>query len=450
MNVFGQKSSTPNNVQSVRQLARMTDVLRPQASYTPTPYVSDDYTPPIEPKTTEESPWGTARAVALVFLIVSSLLTLFSLRTGLPARETGLLCALSAVAASVVLYGIPLWQTYVRGTLALSIAGFASLSTLILLPALNLWPVGGGPLLFSLIFAIVGTLTRSRACLSLALVALFALMIDSDGLTRMRLDAQIATLGLFSIGLCGSVMAGSRIIAGVSLVAVMGATLTLMATFGIPTPGALAVLSVFAIATAITLRAYLLRGYEAAELPMIVSFIVFALSAIAFQLNLMGDFSPTAERFATALPNLGVMILIAIQGMVLFVSLVGWLARRSTLADVMLVQAMFGLVCTVIADPMRLSRLGIGDPSLVLTALIGLIVGSLAVMTLKRAWREDRPVVTSLSALVVMIQLVFGMRLLLGNFDVALAALVCAGIAVCLAALMLLNPRNNVPDRALS
>ena len=34
------------------------------------------------------------RAIALVFLIISSLLALFSLRARLPARETGLLCAL--------------------------------------------------------------------------------------------------------------------------------------------------------------------------------------------------------------------------------------------------------------------------------------------------------------------------------------------------------------------
>ena len=42
--------------------------------------------------------------------------------------------------------------------------------------------------------------------------------------------------------------------------------------------------------------------------------------------------------FASLLPNLGVMILIAIQGMVLSVSIVGRFARRAKLAGVMLVQ----------------------------------------------------------------------------------------------------------------
>jgi hypothetical protein len=388
------------------------------------------------------SPWSTSRLTALVFFIVSTALTLFSLRAGLPARETGLLCGLSAIAAAAVLRGLPMWQTVARAVLALAIGAFSCLAVLILLPALNLWPNGAGPLLFSMIFAIVGTITRSRACLSLAIIALFGLMVDSDGLTRMRLDAQVATLCLFAIGLCGSIMAGSRIIAGVSLVAVMGATLTLMAAFGIPTPGALAILSIFAMASTLALRAYVTRGDTAAELPMYLSALVFALAAIGFQLFLMGDFVGQQGRFAPPMPNLGVMILIAIQGMVLFVSLVGWFARRVSLADVMLTQAIFGLICTIIADPMRLQRIGVGDPSLLLAALVGLIVAGLAGMALYKAWLADRPILTSLSAMTLMIQIIFGMRLITGDFDVALAALVCAGLALALAVVMALNPRN--------
>lgn len=409
-----------------------TQVPPPFPHETPVMY---DNEPPV-------SSWSTSRLTALVFFIVATALTLFSLRAGLPARETGLLCVLSAIAAAAVLRGLPLWQTVARAVLALAVGAFSCLAVLILLPALNLWPSGAGPLLFSMIFAIVGTLTRSRACLSLAILALFGLMVDSDGLTRMRLDAQVATLGLFAIGLCGSIMAGSRIIAGVSLVAVMGATLTLMAAFGIPTPGALAILSIFAMASTLALRAYVTRGYAAAELPMILSGVVFALAAIGFQLFLMGDFVGQEGRFATPLPNLGVMILIAIQGMVLFVSLVGWFARRVSLADVMLTQAIFGLICTIIADPMRLQRIGVGDPSLLLAALVGLIVAGLAGMMLYRSWLADRPILTSLSAMTLMIQIIFGMRLITGDFDVALAALVCAGLALALAVVMALNPRN--------
>lgn len=409
-----------------------TQVPPPFPHETPVMY---DNEPPV-------SPWSTSRLTALVFFIVATALTLFSLRAGLPARETGLLCVLSAIAAAAVLRGLPLWQTVARAVLALAVGAFSCLAVLILLPALNLWPSGAGPLLFSMIFAIVGTITRSRACLSLAILALFGLMVDSDGLTRMRLDAQVATLGLFAIGLCGSIMAGSRIIAGVSLVAVMGATLTLMAAFGIPTPGALAILSIFAMASTLALRAYVTRGYAAAELPMILSGVVFALAAIGFQLFLMGDFVGQEGRFATPLPNLGVMILIAIQGMVLFVSLVGWFARRVSLADVMLTQAIFGLICTIIADPMRLQRIGVGDPSLLLAALVGLIVAGLAGMMLYRSWLADRPILTSLSAMTLMIQIIFGMRLITGDFDVALAALVCAGLALALAVVMALNPRN--------
>lgn len=409
-----------------------TQVPPPFPHETPVMYDND---PPV-------SPWSTSRLTALVFFIVATALTLFSLRAGLPARETGLLCVLSAIAAAAVLRGLPLWQTVARAVLALAVGAFSCLAVLILLPALNLWPSGAGPLLFSMIFAIVGTITRSRACLSLAILALFGLMVDSDGLTRMRLDAQVATLGLFAIGLCGSIMAGSRIIAGVSLVAVMGATLTLMAAFGIPTPGALAILSIFAMASTLALRAYVTRGYGAAELPMILSGVVFALAAIGFQLFLMGDFVGQEGRFATPLPNLGVMILIAIQGMVLFVSLVGWFARRVSLADVMLTQAIFGLICTIIADPMRLQRIGVGDPSLLLAALVGLIVAGLAGMMLYKSWLADRPILTSLSAMTLMIQIIFGMRLITGDFDVALAALVCAGLAMALAVIMALNPRN--------
>lgn len=442
MNGSTRKSMANDNIVSRRNLALAAGLTSAsdQPSHTPPPFPHE--TPVMFEDVEPKSSWSTSRITALVFFVVSTVLALFSLRVGLPARETGLLCALSAVAAGAVLYGLPLWQTVARALLALAVGAFSCLTVLILLPALNLWPSGAGPLLFSMIFAIVGTLTRSRICLSLAILALFGLMIDSNGLTRMRLDAQVATLGLFAIGLCGSVMAGSRLIAGVSLVAVMGATMTLMAAFGIPTPGALAILSVFAMASGLALRAYVIRGYVAAELPMILSGVVFALAAIGFQLFLMGDFAGQAGRFATPLPNLGVMILIAIQGMVLFVSIVGWFARRVSLADVMLTQAIFGLICTIIADPMRLERIGVGDPSLLLAGLVGLIVAGLAALMLYKSWLADRPILTSLSAMTLMIQIIFGMRLITGNFDVALAALVCAGLAMALAVVMALNPRN--------
>jgi hypothetical protein len=443
MNGFTRKGMANDNIVSRQNLALSAGlpVASEAPSQTPPPFPHERIAV-IEEPVDQGSIWTTSRLTALVFFIVSTVLALFSLRIGLPARTTGLLCALSALAAAAVLYGLPHWQTIARGVLALAVGAFSCLSILILLPALNLWPSGGGPLLFSMIFAIVGTLTKSRACLSLAIIALFGLMIDSDGLTRMRLDAQVATLGLFAIGLCGSVMAGSRIIAGVSVVAVMGATMTLMASFGIPTPGALAILSVFAIAVTLALRAYVYRGYSAAEIPMILSGVIFALAAIGFQLFLMGDFAGQAGRFATPMPNLGVMILIGIQGMVLFVSLVGWFARRLSLADVMLTQAIFGLICTVIADPMRLERIGVGDPSLLLAGLVGVIVAGLAGLMLYKSWLADRPVLTSLSAMTLMIQIIFGMRLATGNFDVALAALVCAGLAMALAVVMMLNPRN--------
>jgi len=443
MNVFTHKGMANDNIVSRQKLAMAAglSVADEAPTQTPPPFPHERIVQ-IEEPTIEGPSWTTSRLTALVFFVVSTALSLFSLRAGLPARETGLLCALSAMAAAAVLYGLPLWQTVARAVLAMAVGAFSCLALLILLPALNLWPSGGGPLIFSMIFAIVGTITRSRACLSLAILALFGLMIDSDGLTRMRLDAQVATLALFAIGLCGSVMAGSRIIAGVSVVAVMAATLTLLAAFGIPTPGALAILSVFAMATALALRAYVYRGYVAAELPMILSGVIFALAAIGFQLFLMGDFAGQEGRFATPLPGLGVMLLIAIQGMVLFVSLVGWFAKRVSLADVMVTQAIFGLICTVIADPMRLSRIGIGDPSLILAAIVGLIVTGLAAMILYKSWQADRPVLTSLSALTLMIQIIFGMRLATGNFDVALAALVSAGLAMALAVVMALNPRK--------
>jgi hypothetical protein len=91
---------------------------------------------------------------------------------------------------------------------------------------------------------------------------------------------------------------------------------------------------------------------------------------------------------------------------------------------------------------MRLQRIGVGDPSLLLAALVGLIVAGLAGMALYKSWLADRPILTSLSAMTLMIQIIFGMRLITGDFDVALAALVCAGLALALAVVMALNPRN--------
>ena len=148
---------------------------------------------------------------------------------------------------------------------------FTCLAALVLLPAINLWPSGAGPLIFAMIFCMIGTLVRSKACLAIAVAALFGLMVDADGLTRMRLDGQLAVLTLFAIGLIGSVLSGSRLMSSVTLVAVMGSALTLMASFGIPSSGALATLSIFAVTTALALRAYWLQGHASAEIPMILA-----------------------------------------------------------------------------------------------------------------------------------------------------------------------------------
>ena len=67
------------------------------------------------------------RAIALVFLIISSLLALFSLRAGLPARETGLLCALRRFYTASHWRTLCQRRTYVRGALAMIVAGFANL-----------------------------------------------------------------------------------------------------------------------------------------------------------------------------------------------------------------------------------------------------------------------------------------------------------------------------------
>lgn len=389
-----------------------------------------------------EKTWTKSRLFALAFLIISAALSAFALREGLAARDTGLLCLLSAAGSGTVLYGMPTFKSFTRGACAFLTAFFLCLSTLILLPAFNLWPTGAGPLLFSMIFAIVGTITRSRTCLFAALIALFGLMLDSDGLTRMRLDAQIATLGLFSIGLFGGVIAKSRMIAAISTIAVMAATLTLLASFGVPAAAALAILSVFAITATVALRAFFRQGYETAEAPMFLSGLIFVLAAIAFQLNLMGELGSGVLSVSGAQSRTVAIVLLGFQTIVLFVSLVGWFSRRTSLMDVILTQAVLGLFCIVVVDPSRLARLDMGDPAMVLAGFVGVIIGTLAVIALKRFWKQGRPVLTSLSALVLMIEIVLGLRILSGDFDIALAGLICTGVALSLAALMALNPRT--------
>jgi hypothetical protein len=441
-----------------------------QADPTPPPYFQPEITPPPFPDQPQDAPpvkpapmvyqpqkarqnalghrlvsrsmFSPARLIALFFFLISAALALLSLQVGLPATETGLLCLLTAVAAAIVLKSLPAQQDIARGMFALATGGFICLAALVLLPAANLWPSGAGPLIFSLIFAVTGTLARSKSCLALSAAALFGLMIDSDGLTRMRLDGQIATFALFAVGLCGSILSASRIMASISLIAVMASALTLMASFGIPTPGALSILSVLALVIALALRAYGQQGHSVAEIPMILSAIIFATSAIAFQLFLMGAVTDQADYFVEPMPKLGVMILICLQGMVLFVSLISWLSRRMSLTDLLLTQAAFGLACTLIADPLRLGRLGLNAPASILAALVGLVVIVFAVMALIRAWKDDRAILTAISALIVMIQIVFALRIVTGTFDIALGALVCAGLAVGLAVMMALNPRH--------
>ncbi|MGB3456165.1 MAG: hypothetical protein WBG08_04775 [Litorimonas sp.] len=387
------------------------------------------------------------RTMTLGFFGVSALLSLVALQVGLPAIETGLLCLLSAFAAYAVFRSLPEQQLAARGSFALALGGFICLSALIILPAVNLWPAGSGPLIFSLVFAFAGTVLRSKACLALAVAALFGLMIDSDGLTRMRLDGQLATLCLFAIGLCGSVMAGSRIISSVTLLGVMAAALTLLASFGVPSTGALSILFVFSAATALALRAYQEQGHAAAEIPVILSALVFAASAIALQLFLMGEIAGEATRLDEPMPGFGVAVLIAIQAMVFFVSVISWMSGRLSLTDGLLIQVVFGLVCTVLADPTRLSRLHIGDPSMLLAILVGLIVGGFAGLALYRSWQSDRPILTALSALVLMVELILAARIVMGTFDIALAVLICAGLAVGLAVLMAINPRHVAQSR---
>lgn len=397
-------------------------------------------------KETFQSP---VRLAALMFFGIAAILTLLAFKIGFPAIETGLLSLLSASAAATVIRSLPKENSMARGGFALATGGFACLAALVILPALNLWPSGAGPLIFAMIFCLVGTIVRSKACLALAVAALFGLMIDADGLTRMRLDGQLAVLTLFAVGLCGSVLAGSRIMSSVTLIAVMGAALTLMASFGIPSGGALAILSVFAIATTLALRAYWQQGHASAELPMILSALTFAAAAVGFQLFLLGEVAGRPGFVSEPLPPLGVMVLIALQGMILFVSIISWFAGRMSLSDLLLTQALFGLICTVIADPLRLARLGFAHPSLVLTAIIAIIVGTLAAISLYRAWIQYRPIVTALSAMVLMVQVNFILRVVTGTFDIALGALVCGGLAVGLAVLMTLNPRH-VPNTRFS
>lgn len=385
--------------------------------------------------------WSISRVFALIFMLIAAALTGFALREGLAARDTGLLCLMSAIAAATVLYGLPSGKTLMRGLLAFAIAAFASLGSLILLPAFQLWPAGAGPLIFSMIFAIVGTVTRSRLCLAMALLALFGLMVDADGLTRMRLDAQFATLGLFGIGLFGGVIAGSRLIASIATLAVMAATLTLLASFGVPAAAALAILSVFAITAAIALRGFLRQGYATAKFPMLLSCIVFGLAGIAFQLNLMGELGSGALTVSGIQSQTMTLILIGFQAVVLFVSLIGWFSGRASLIDVVLTQAMLGLVCIVIVDPSRLARLDMGDPALVLAGFVGLIIATLSAVALYRSWKNGQPILAALSALALMMEGVIGLRLLSGDFDMALAGLICMGVALSLAALMALNPR---------
>ncbi len=389
------------------------------------------------------------RMIALGFFGVAALLSLLALQLGLAALETGLLCVLTTVAAWFVYRSLPGIMQGARECFALAMAGFASLAAIILLPAFDLWPAGAGPLVVSLVFAFVGTLIRSKLCLAVSVAALFGLMIDSDGLTRMRLDGQLATLCLFAIGLCGSVLAGSRLIAGITLVGVMVSALTLLAAFGVPSTGSLSILAVLAVATAIALRAYLAQGYGAAEIPMILSSLVFALCAVALQLFLIGEVSAAESRLAEPMPAFGVGVLIAIQGLVLFVSIIGWFSRRITLVDAVLTQALFGLVCTILADPTRLARLHIGEPAIILAILVGLATTVLAGLALYRSWQSDQPIPTALAALVLMVEIVVALRIAMGAFDIALAVLISAGLAVALAVLMALNPRH-VPHTRLS
>ena len=215
------------------------------------------------------------------------------------------------------------------------------------------------------------------------------------------------------------------------------------------THGENASLICFAIATTLALRAYWQQGHASAELPMILSALTFAAAAVGFQLFLLGEVAGRPGFVSEPLPPLGVMVLIALQGMILFVSIISWFAGRMSLSDLLLTQALFGLICTVIADPLRLARLGFAHPSLVLTAIIAIIVGTLAAISLYRAWIQYRPIVTALSAMVLMVQVNFILRVVTGTFDIALGALVCGGLAVGLAVLMTLNPRH-VPNTRFS
>ncbi|WP_298912819.1 hypothetical protein [uncultured Algimonas sp.] len=383
-----------------------------------------------------------ARLIALIFLAAASGLTFAAVHAGFDAYETGLLALLSAAAAAIVFRSVPQGRDSLRSGFAMLSGIFLSLSAIVLLPALDLWPSGGGPLILSLIFTIIGTLTRSRACLAVAIAALLGLMIDADGLTRMRLDGQLATLVLFSIGLCGGILAGSRLIAGISIIAVMASAMTLMAAFGIPTAGAMAILAVFAAAMTLLLRTYRAQGFSAAGLPMSIAGIASVAAAIMFQLYLLGEMAHASGQSALVMPGFGIALLIGIQGLVLYASIIGWLARRIALADLMLMQALFGLTSTIISDPSRLARFGFPAPAELLAIMIAIGIGGLAYLCLLRAWRAYRPALTALSALTLMIQAIFVLRGVTGTFDVALAVLICTGLAVAIAVVMVLNPRN--------
>lgn len=407
------------------------------------PYVDPSETPLTEAPTLAEARdvWGLTRLTALVFFLVAIALTAFSLKMGLPALETSALSLLSAVASAAVLYGMPHDRMILRNVFALATGFFTCLTALIFLPWVGLWPSGSGPLLFSFIFVVVGTLARSRACLIISVLALFGLISGSDGLTGLRLDAQVMTLMLFAITLAGSLMTGARAIGGVTLIALMAAVMTLLTSFGVPTVNALAVVAVFALATAIGLLAFYRRGYDAAGISATLSACVFAIATTGYQLFLLNELGSHTFAIVGPMPNFGVVALLLIQGLVLFVGLVQWFSNRASLSDIVLIQSAFALVCTVIVDPSRLARLGIDDPSRLIAAILAVGLIAIAARSLRRAWKNSRPVTAAVSLLMVLFQLSLLLHAALGGFDLALASLLSVSLSAGLAIILYLNPR---------
>ncbi|MEM9600295.1 MAG: hypothetical protein AAF926_04670, partial [Pseudomonadota bacterium] len=282
----------------------------------------------------------------------------------------------------------------------------------------------------------------------IALIVLVNLLFQGDGLGLMPGRTQIAVLALFGIGLLGGVTAGSRFIASVSLLSLFVAHLHIMSSSALPSGSALGVTLITALCAAALMRSTAQRGMTSATEPMIVAISVFVIATLTFQLVLLGG-NGGPDMLETA-PMRGsvVTVVLCAQLIVLISGLYDWFENRTSLQSVLAIQAVLAVLTLMLIDPRRMVLLPRIDAASEMAFLTGVLLTGIMIRVLIHAWRQDRPLLTAICALTLMIEAILMLRFAMTGLDVALAALVCAAIAIIAGALMAITSRKS--SRALS